>query len=75
MTDVILSIRRFLALNILPRLMMLTSTAMSWRCAEWFMNLEAPTTQQSAFVSVIMGVYTGVFGIWMGHEGKGADTK
>ena len=40
------------------------SVAMSWRCAEWFMNLEDPTTQQSAFVSVIMGVMTGVYGIY-----------
>jgi uncharacterized membrane protein YeiH len=26
--------------------------------------------QQSAFVSVVMGVMTGIFGIWMGHENK-----
>ena len=44
---------------------------MSWRCAEWFMDLDAPTASQSAFVSVVMGVMTGVFGIWMGHEHKG----
>ena len=43
---------------------------MSWRCAEWFMALEEPTASQSAFVSVVMGVMTGVFGIWMGHEHK-----
>ena len=35
------------------------------------MNLEDPTMQQSAFVSVIMGVMTGIFGIWMGQESKG----
>ena len=58
-------------LKILPRLMMLVSTLMSWRCAEWFMQLESPTASQSAFVSVVMGVMTGVFGIWMGHENKG----
>ena len=58
-------------LKILPRLMMLVSTLMSWRCAEWFMQLEYPTASQSAFVSVVMGVMTGVFGIWMGHENKG----
>jgi len=57
-------------LKILPRLMMLVSTLMSWRCAEWFMQLESPTASQSAFVSVVMGVMTGVFGIWMGHEHK-----
>ena len=51
--------------------MMLVSTAMSWRCAEWFMALEDPTASQSAFVSVVMGVMTGVFGIWMGHEHRG----
>lgn len=50
--------------------MMLVSTIMSWRCAEWFMALDAPTAAQSAFVSVVMGVMTGVFGIWMGHENK-----
>jgi len=49
---------------------MLISTLMSWRCAEWFMALDAPTGAQSAFVSVVMGVMTGVFGIWMGHENK-----
>jgi hypothetical protein len=58
-------------LKILPRFMMLASTVMSWRCAEWFMSLEDPTASQSAFVSVVMGVMTGVFGIWMGHEHKG----
>ena len=58
-------------LKILPRLMMLVSTLMSWRCAEWFMSLDSPTASQSAFVSVGMGVMTAVFGIWMGHENKG----
>jgi hypothetical protein len=57
-------------LKILPRFMMLASTIMSWRCAEWFMQLDSPTASQSAFVSVVMGVMTGVFGIWMGHEHK-----
>jgi len=52
---------------------MLASTMMSWRCAEWFMDLDNPTASQSAFVSVVMGVMTGVFGIWMGHEHKGED--
>ena len=51
--------------------MMLASTVMSWRCAEWFMSLPDPTAAQSAFVSVVMGVMTGVFGIWMGHEHSG----
>ena len=66
-----MTVEQFLKWKVLPRFMMLVSTAMSWRCAEWFMNLEEPTMQQSAFVSVIMGVMTGIFGIWMGQESKG----
>mgnify|MGYP006899578101 FL=1 len=65
------SVEQFLRWKVLPRFMMLASTMMSWRCAEWFMDLNDPTSQQSAFVSVVMGVMTGVFGIWMGHEHKG----
>lgn len=63
--------KRLVEYNIIARLTMICSIVMSWRCAEWFMNLEAPTMQQSAFVSVIMGVMTGIFGIWMGQESKG----
>lgn len=63
-------IRKLIEYNIIARLTMVASIVMSWRCAEWFMNLEEPTMQQSAFVSVIMGVMTGIFGIWMGQESK-----
>ena len=63
--------KRWLQFNVTAKLTMIASVAMSWRCAEWFMNLEDPTMQQSAFVSVIMGVMTGIFGIWMGQESKG----
>lgn len=66
-----ITVEQFLAWKILPRFMMLASTMMSWRCAEWFMALIEPTAAQSAFVSVVMGVLTAVFGIWMGHEHKG----
>jgi hypothetical protein len=64
------SAKQILEWRILPRFMMLIMTLMSWRCAEWFMNLEDPTAPQSAFVSVVMGAMTGAFGIWMGNEGK-----
>jgi hypothetical protein len=39
------------------------------------MDLPDPTASQSAFVSVVMGVMTGVFGIWMGHEHKPVPKK
>lgn len=60
---------KYLRVNLTAKLTMVASVAMSWRCAEWFMNLEEPTTQQSAFVSVIMGVMTGVYGIYLGKSG------
>ena len=62
--------KKLVEYNIIARMTMICSIAMSWRCAEWFMQLEAPMASQSAFVSVVMGVMTGVFGIWMGHETK-----
>ena len=65
------TVEQFLKWKVLPRFMMLASTMMSLRCAEWFMDLDNPTAAQSAFVSVVMGVMTCVFGIWMGHEHKG----
>jgi hypothetical protein len=65
-----MTVETFLKWKILPRLMMAIMTLMSWRCAEWFMNLDNPTAAQSAFVSVVMGAMTGAFGVWMNNEGK-----
>ena len=62
---------KYLKMNVTGKLTRIDSVEMSWRCAEWFMNLEDPTTQQSAFVSVIMGVMTSVYGIYLGREAKG----
>ena len=67
-----MSVETFLRWKILPRFMMLASTIMSWRCAEWFMDLRDRSSQPSAFVSVVVGAMTGVFGIWRGHEHKSA---
>lgn len=61
---------KYLRFNLTARLTMIASVIMSWRCAEWFMELEDPTTAQSAFVSVIMGVMTGVYGLYLGKEAK-----
>jgi len=56
--------------KVLPRLMMLVFTFMSFRVVEWFMGLEDPTTQQAGLVSVVMGAATGAFAVWMGKEVK-----
>ena len=62
---------KILAWKILPRLMMLSMTIMSYQVVQWFMALGADaTTQQAAFVSTVVGAMTGAFAVWMGHENK-----
>ena len=66
-----LTMEKFLAWKILPRLMMLSMTIMSYQVVQWFMALGADaTTQQAAFVSTVVGAMTGAFAVWMGHENR-----
>ena len=66
-----LTMEKFLAWKILPRLMMLSMTIMSYQVVQWFMALGADATpQQAAFVSTVVGAMTGAFAVWMGHENK-----
>ena len=66
-----LTMEKFLAWKILPRLMMLSMTIMSYQVVQWFMDLGADaTTQQAAFVSTVVGAMTGAFAVWMGHDNK-----
>ena len=63
------TMEKILAWRILPRLMMLAMTLMSYQVVQWFMALGASaTTQQTAFVSTGVGAMTGAFAVWMGHE-------
>lgn len=57
-------------LKILPRIMMLAVTILTYKAVLWFMTLPDPTVAQSGLVSVCMGALTGCFGIWMGKESK-----
>lgn len=56
--------------KIIPRLMMLAVTVLTYQAVHWYMALPDPTIQQSGLVSVCMGALTGCFGIWMGKESK-----
>jgi hypothetical protein len=63
--------KALLEYKIIPRFMMLMFTLMAWNVCDWFMNLGADaTTQQTAFVSTIVGAATGAFAVWMGSETK-----
>lgn len=57
-------------LKIIPRLMMLAVTVLTYQAVHWYMALPDPTIQQSGLVSVCMGALTGCFGIWMGKESR-----
>lgn len=66
-----ITFERILKWKLLPRLMMLMFTLMAWNVCDWFMSLGPDaTTQQTAFVSTIVGAATGAFAVWMGHESK-----
>ena len=56
--------------KVLPRLMMLAVTVLTYKAVLWFMTLPDPTVAQSGLVSVCMGALTGCFGIWMGKVTK-----
>lgn len=58
------------SLKLLPRLMMLAVTVLTYQAVHWFMSLPDPSVAQSGLVSVCMGALTGCFGIWMGKESK-----
>jgi len=54
--------------KIIPRLMMLAITILTYQSVHWFMALSDPSNAQAGLVSVCMGALTGCFGIWMGKE-------
>ena len=54
--------------KVMPRLMMLVVTLLTYQVTHWSMGLPDPTIQQSGLVSVVMGALTGCFAIWMGKE-------
>jgi hypothetical protein len=61
--------------KVIPRLMMLAVTVLTYQAVHWYMALPDPTVQQSGLVSVCMGALTGCFGIWMGKESKTSVTN
>jgi drug/metabolite transporter (DMT)-like permease len=61
--------------KVLPRLMMLAVTVLTYQAVHWFMSLDDPSVAQSGLVSVCMGALTGCFGIWMGKESKTTVTQ
>ena len=64
------TMEQILAWKIMPRLMMLAVTILTYQSVHWFMSLQSPSNAQAGLVSVCMGALTGCFGIWLGSEKK-----
>lgn len=64
------TMERFLAWKILPRLMMFVMTAMYIRVIEWFISLppDAMTIEAAGLTATVTGALTGSFGLWLGSE-------
>ena len=63
-----IAMERILQWQLLPRLMMLSVTILTYQSVHWFMALPEPSTQQAGLVSVCMGALTGCFAVWLGNE-------
>lgn len=57
------------AYRILPRIFMLGYGALLWITTFWFMGLEAPTTTQTTFVSILWGACAVITG-WYFSTGR-----
>ena len=63
-----IAMERILQWQLLPRLMMLSVTVLTYQSVHWFMALSDPSIQQAGLVSVCMGALTGCFAVWLGNE-------
>ena len=55
---------RILKWQIMPRIMMLAVTVLTYQAVHWFMTLPDPSIQQSGLVSICMGALTGCFAVY-----------
>ena len=65
-----LVMERIFKWQLMPRIMMLAVTVLSYQTVHWFMSLPDPSIQQSGLASVCMGALTGCFAVWLGNEKK-----
>ena len=66
----LMTMEKFLAWKVMPRLMMLVMTVMYIRVIEWFMSLpqDVVSTQATALTATVTGAMTGAFAVWLGSE-------
>tara|TARA_R110002020_G_scaffold319364_2_gene535248 strand:- start:237 stop:443 length:207 start_codon:yes stop_codon:yes gene_type:complete len=65
-----IAMERILKWQLLPRIMMLAVTVLTYQAVHWFMSIppQDMTTQAASLVSVCMGSLTGCFAVWLNNE-------
>ena len=56
---------RVLKWQIMPRIMMLAVTVLTYQAVHWFMTLPDPTVAQSGLISVLVGAGAAWFGLYV----------
>ena len=59
------------AWRIFPRLFLTVYIVLLYKCVIWYMNLQAPTMEQSGLISIVVGAGAAWFGLYTGSKSKG----
>jgi hypothetical protein len=54
------------AWRIFPRLFLTVYIVLLYKCVIWYMNLQAPTMEQSGLISIVVGAGAAWFGLYTG---------
>lgn len=58
------------AWRIFPRLFLTVYIVLLYKCVLWYMNLPAPTMEQSGLISIVVGAGAAWFGLYTGTSKK-----
>ena len=58
------------AWRIFPRLFLTVYIVLLYKCVIWYMNLQAPTMEQSGLISIVVGAGAAWFGLYTGSKSK-----
>ena len=56
--------------RIFPRIFITTYIILLYKCVIWYMNLAAPTMEQSGLISIVVGAGAAWFGLYTGSSKK-----
>jgi hypothetical protein len=56
--------------RIFPRVFITTYIILLYKCVIWYMNLEAPSMEQSGLISIVVGAGAAWFGLYTGSSKK-----